>query len=73
MLDPTLRGTKEFKHFSGLVVLSAIPFIQNKEYDRKLTIRRTAIFGGLVTFTTAVTVFLVVYGDKVRIILRGGR
>ena len=73
MLDPTLRGTKEFKHYSGLVVLSAIPFIQDKEYDRKMKIRRTTIFGGLITFTMAVTVFLVVYGDKVRIILKGGR
>lgn len=73
MIDPSVRGAKEFGHFSGITVLASIPSIQDKTYARKVRRRRAAIFGGLITFTTAVTVFLLVYGEKVRAILQGGR
>jgi len=71
--DTTIRGTKEFKYFSNLPVLAAIPSIQDTAYMRSLAIRRAAVYGGLITFTSAVTVFLIVYGGKVRIILERAR
>jgi len=71
MLDPTLRGTSDFKHFFDLHVLGSIPTIRNEEYDRRLKIRRAAVMGGLVSFTAALTVFLVIFGEKIRTILQG--
>jgi len=73
MFDPSVRGAKEFSHFSEILVLASIPSIHDKAYAKKVSRRRAAIFGGLITFTMAVTVFLLVYGEKVRAILQGGR
>ena len=73
MIDPSVRGAKEFSHFSGIPVLASIPSIHDKAYAKKVGRRRAAVFGGLITFTTAVTVFLLVYGEKVRSLLQGAR
>jgi polysaccharide chain length determinant protein (PEP-CTERM system associated) len=73
MIDTSVRGAKEFSHFSGIPVLASIPSIHDKAYARKVGRRRAAVFGGLISFTTAVTVFLLVYGEKVRSILQGAR
>ena len=73
MIDPSVRGAKEFSHFSGIPVLASIPSIHDTAYARKVGRRRVAVFGGLITFTTAVTVFLLVYGEKVRSLLQGAR
>jgi len=73
MLNPTLRGTNDFKHFFDLHVLGSIPAIRNAVYDRQVRIRRTVVTGGLVSFTAAVTVFLAFFGEKVRTILQGVR
>lgn len=72
-IDPSVRGAKEFRHFSELPILASIPSIHDKTYAKKVGRRRAAVFGGLITFTTAVTVFLLVYGEKVRTILQGAR
>jgi len=73
MIDPSVRGAKEFRHFSPIPILASIPSIHDKAYAIKVGRRRAAVFGGLITFTTAVTVFLLVYGEKVRNILQGVR
>ena len=73
MLNPTLQGTNDFKHFFDLHVLGSIPAIRDGSYDRKVKVRRTVVMGGLVSFTAAVTVFLAIYGDKVRTIVQGVR
>ena len=69
MLDPTLRDAREFRHFFELPILASIPILQDKEYTRKQTIRKAAIFGGIVSFTTAVSFFLLMYSNKIRTIL----
>ena len=73
VIDPTVREAKDFRAFSDLPVLASIPSIQDKAYEKKVGRRRAAVFGSLITFTMAVTVFLLVYGEKVRNILRGAR
>jgi len=73
MIDPSVRGVKEFRHFSEIPVLASIPSIHDSAYAKKAGRRRAAVFGGLITFTMAVTVFLLVYGEKVRNILQGAR
>jgi polysaccharide chain length determinant protein (PEP-CTERM system associated) len=69
MVDPTLRGAAEFRHFFDLPVLASIPVLQDREYSRRRAIRKVAVFGGIVTFTAALSVFLLVYSDKIRTIL----
>ena len=72
-IDPTAREAKDFHHFSELLVLASIPSIHDKAYAKRVGRRRAAVFGSLITFTMAVTVFLLVYGEKVRNILQGAR
>jgi uncharacterized protein involved in exopolysaccharide biosynthesis len=73
VIDPTVREAKDFRAFSDLPVLATIPSIHDKVYAKKVGRRRAAVFGSLITFTMAVTVFLFVYGEKVRNILLGAR
>ncbi|MHB8783885.1 MAG: GumC family protein [Desulfobacteria bacterium] len=73
VVNPTLRGTNDFKHFFDLHLLGSIPAIRNELYERQVKVRRTVVMGGLVSFTAAVTVFLAIYGEKVRTILQGVR
>ncbi len=69
MRDPTIRGVREFKHFFELPVLASIPVFQDREYARGIAIRKAAVFGGIISFTAAVTVFLLMFGQKIRTIL----
>ena len=71
MVDQAARGVTDFKHFSNIPILATIPNIHDNAYARELLLRRAAIYGGIITFTTALTLFLLVYGDKVRNILLG--
>jgi polysaccharide chain length determinant protein (PEP-CTERM system associated) len=71
MIDPSVRGAKEFCLFSEIPILASIPSIHDKAYAQKVGRRRAAVFGSLITFTMAVTVFLLVYGEKLRNILQG--
>jgi polysaccharide chain length determinant protein (PEP-CTERM system associated) len=71
MINPTLRGSSDFRHYFDFNVLASIPAIRDEIYEKKVRLRRMAIMGGLVSFTAAVTVFLVLYGDKARNIVQG--
>jgi len=70
MMDPTLRGSRDFKSFFELPILSTLPIIQDDRYKRRIAIRRAAVIGGLVSIMGAYLVFLVVHGEKVRSILQ---
>ena len=72
-IDPTVREAKDFRHFSEILVLASIPSIHDKAYVKEVGRRRMAVFGSLITFTIAITVFLFVYGEKIRNILQGAR
>jgi len=72
-IDPTVRGLTEFRHFCQIPVLSAVPTIQDKTFERKKTLRLTAIYGGIGSVAVAAIVFLTLYGDRIRMILHGGR
>jgi len=69
MLDPTLRGASEFRHFFELPILASIPILQDQEYTRRKAIRKAAVFGGIISFTTAVSIFLLMFSEKIRTIL----
>jgi polysaccharide chain length determinant protein (PEP-CTERM system associated) len=70
--DESVREIREFKHYvPEIPVLIAVPIVQDKTFKRKMMMRRAAIVGGLVSFSLVLTVFLIVYGQKVRTILLG--
>lgn len=70
MLDPTLRGTGEFKYFFDMPILAVLPVIQNDRLNRQIAVRRAVVVGGLVSILGAYLVFLVVHGQKVLSILQ---
>lgn len=73
MLDPSARTAKDFLQFSDLTVLATIPKIQNRIYLRRKKMQNAAVFGGLAAFSMGAIIFLVIYGNKVRMILDGIR
>jgi polysaccharide chain length determinant protein (PEP-CTERM system associated) len=70
MMDPTLRGTKDFKSFFDIPILACLPVIQDDRTRRQIAVRRAAVVGGLVSILCAYVVFLVIYGQKVQSILQ---
>jgi len=69
MLDPTLRGSAEFKYFFDVPILAVLPVIQNDRLKHRIAVRRAAVVGGLVSILGAYLVFLVINGGKVKSIL----
>ena len=69
MLDPTLRGSREFKNFFDMPILACLPVIENAEYRRRIAVRRAALIGGLISIVGVYMVLLVVHEAKIRSIL----
>ncbi len=67
--DLRLRDARDFRHFYKVPILGNIPVVQDQQYLRARAMRRTAVLGGLVTFTMVFSVFLLVYREKIRNIL----
>jgi polysaccharide chain length determinant protein (PEP-CTERM system associated) len=65
----TLHDARDFQHLFKVQILGIIPVVQGRQYKREQTLRRAAVIGGLVTFTLALSVFLIVYHAKIRAIL----
>jgi len=70
MINPTLRGKRDFQHFFPVPVLGSIPAIRDTEYVARKRGQLTVVYGGLISFCVLVTVFLIVYGQKVRDLLQ---
>ena len=70
MMDPTLRGTKEFRNYFDMPVLACLPLIQDDSQSRRITVRRAAVVGGLISMLGVYLVFLAVNGGKVKSILQ---
>jgi len=70
MMDPTLRGSKEFKSFFDMPILACLPVIQDDRSRHRVAIRRAAVVGGLVSILGAYVIFLTLHGDKVLSILQ---
>ena len=68
-MDLRLRDVRDFRHFYKVPVLGTIPGFQDERYQRERAVRRAAVFGGLITFTMAFSIFLLVYREKIRTIL----
>lgn len=70
MLDPTLRGSGEFKSYFDMPILAVLPVIQNDQLKRRIAVRRAAVVGGLVSILGAYVIFLTLHGEKVLSILQ---
>lgn len=70
ILDPTLRGSKEFRNFFEVPILACLPIIQDDKYKRGVAVRSAAITGGLISILAAYVVFLSFYGGKIRFIVQ---
>ncbi len=69
MLDPTLRGSREFKNFFDMPILACLPVIRDDGLNRRLAVRRAAIAGVLVSILGVYLAFLAVNVEKVKSIL----
>jgi polysaccharide chain length determinant protein (PEP-CTERM system associated) len=70
MMDQTLREVKDFQHFFNVKVFATIPDVDNGAIARQQALRRGAIVGGFLLFLATVTLFLWIYEEKVRAILK---
>ena len=68
-MDLRLRDVRDFRQLYKVPILGYIPVFQDQQYQRERAMRRATVFGGLITFTMAFSVFLLVYRDKIRTIL----
>jgi hypothetical protein len=66
-----LRGKRDFQHFFKIPVLSSIPIIRDTEYEARKSRQLTVAYSGLISFGAVVTLFLVVFGQKIRSLLLG--
>jgi len=69
-MDLRLRSVRDFRHLYKVPILGTIPVFQNQQLKRGVALRRAAVFGGLFAVTMALSVFLLVYRDKIRSILQ---
>ncbi len=70
MMDPTLRGSREFRNFFDTPILACLPVIRDDRLVRQVAVRRAMLYGGLVSMLGAYVIFLVVHGGKVKSILQ---
>lgn len=68
-MDLRLRDVRDFRHLYKVPILGYIPVFQDQQYQRERSVRRAAVFGGLITFAMAFSIFLLAYRDKIRTIL----
>jgi polysaccharide chain length determinant protein (PEP-CTERM system associated) len=70
MLDPTLRGSKEFRSFFDIPILACLPVIQDDRLNRRIAVQRAKVVGWMVSILGAYLVFLVINGQRVQSILQ---
>ena len=71
LLNPTLRGRRDFQHFFQVPVLASIPVIRDTEYETRKNRQKTVIYSGLISFGALATAFLIVFGKKIHHLLLG--
>jgi polysaccharide chain length determinant protein (PEP-CTERM system associated) len=71
LVNPTLRGKRDFQHFFNVPVLASIPVIRDTDIEARKNVKTTVIYSGLISFGALLTLFLVVFGHKVRNLLMG--
>jgi uncharacterized protein involved in exopolysaccharide biosynthesis len=68
-MDLRVRDVRTFRQIYKVPILGYIPVFQDQQYERERAVRQATVFGGLITFTMALSIFLLVYREKIRAIL----
>jgi regulator of replication initiation timing len=68
-MDLRVRDVRTFRQIYKVPILGYIPVFQDQKYERERAVRQATVFGGLITFTMAFSIFLLVYREKIRAIL----
>jgi len=71
MINPTLRGKREFQHYFNVPVLASIPIIRDTEYEARKNRQLTFLYSGLISLGALVTLFLFIFGQKIRTLILG--
>jgi len=71
MINPALRGKRDFQHFFKVPVFASIPVIRDTEYEARKSRQLAFVYTGLISIGALVILFLFVYGGKVRNLLLG--
>lgn len=72
MMDPTLRGSKEFKSFFDIPILACLPVIEDGRSMNRGGVRRGAVAGGMVLILGAYLIFLTLNAGRILSILQSG-
>jgi len=70
MVNPTLRGKREFQHLFKIPVLASIPVIRDTQYEARNRRQKTLVYSGLISFGVLVTAFLIAFGKKIQTLLQ---
>jgi succinoglycan biosynthesis transport protein ExoP len=70
IMDPRLRGSKDFKNIFEVPILACLPVIHDDRYRRRVATRKAVVIGGLVSILGAYVVFLAIYAGKVKLIVK---
>jgi len=66
-----LRGKREFQHYFNVPVLASIPIIRDTEYEARKNRQLTFLYSGLISLGALVTLFLFIFGQKIRTLILG--
>jgi uncharacterized protein involved in exopolysaccharide biosynthesis len=69
MMDPTLHGPKDFKHFFELPILATLPTIQGGGGIRVKGILRTTLLIGVCSVLSAAVVILLLFRENIQVML----
>jgi polysaccharide chain length determinant protein (PEP-CTERM system associated) len=74
ILDPTLHGPKDFKHFFEMPILASLPAIQGDGGSRVKGVLRTTLLIGVCSVLSAAVVILLMFRENIQVLLNiGGR
>ncbi len=74
VFNPSLTTVDDFRHyFNDLTILAVIPVLHDRDYAHRESIRKVAIMSTMAIFISSVVGFLILFGERIRIILFSGR
>jgi len=71
MINPVLRGKRDFQHFFTVPVLASIPVIRDTVYEAQENRQKTIVYSGLISFGALIILFLVIFGQKIHNLIHG--
>jgi polysaccharide chain length determinant protein (PEP-CTERM system associated) len=70
--DDTIKSPGEFKETIDIPVLVSLPLVPTKKKRRERLIKKVMLIGGILLYFSAVFIFIIIYMDKIKLIVTGG-